>query len=146
MSSAAEIVAYLESKIEIALPSIQKSRHYYDLSKNDDVKNRYIYAVRPGEGAPNQGTIGKVTIQQEFEIQISREYEEKTNNDLSLRAAIEALFNDGEAVLFQVKTGRPASIILIGDPSFSAPEVDDSKKTASITFTFPILYRKNIRS
>lgn len=146
MSSPAEICAYIEGRVLSVLLSVAKSRHYYDFSKNDDVRNKHIFAVLPGSGTPLATTTKTSTIQQDFQVRISREYEEKQNNDESLRAAIASLYDDGELILKAIKQARPSSIMIIGDPSFSEPEVDDAKKAASIVFTYPITYRKSIGS
>lgn len=140
MSVEAAIITYLEDKIEALLGAPVASKHFYDFNKNDGANNDFIYAVRPGPANSIEGTVGRASFQQEFEIQIAREYQELGEDDLSLREAIEFIRSKFDLLLASV-VGKPSGNIRnILTPSFSAPEVNEAQKSVSITYTFPIIY------
>lgn len=144
MSNVSTIQAHIESVLESSLTGAKKSRHFYDFNKNDDVKNSYIYAVRPMSASATTGTLRSATIRQEFEIEIAREYQETGSNDEPLRSAILSLHNDNELVLASLLSSRPLGTILIEVPSISEPQIDDRRKSVSLIFTYPITYRKEL--
>lgn len=143
-SIVSEILTHFETVIEAQIPSIKKSRHYYGTGKTDDINNGHTYAIRPGSGSPVSGTLRSVTLEQDFELEITKEYIEKGVNDSSLRAAIETLIANHELVLASIPFHTITAVKKINHPSFSAPEVDAEKKSVSITFTYPITYSKSI--
>lgn len=145
MSSPKEIMEFIEAGIKNAVPTLMASRHFYDLEKNDGVKNGYIYAIRPSSASPTQGTVRSVTLEQDFEIQIEREFIEKGSNDIAIREAVDRIYSDNELIMKEISLRKAASILLIKEPSFSAPSINQSQKTVSIVFTYPIIYRKQIK-
>jgi hypothetical protein len=139
-----EVLSHFETKVEEAIPTIRKSRQYYNTSSVDDVNNGHTYAVRPGSASPTSGTLRSVTIEQEVELQITKEYVEKGATDQSIRAAVETLMLNHEAVLNIISFHSISGVQIIQHPSFSAPEIDEARKLVSITFTYPVIYRKFI--
>lgn len=141
------LITYLEESVQSAIPTISKSKHYYDFNKNDSVKNNHIFAVRPSSARNTPGTIRSVTIEQDFEIEISRDYIEKSTDDSSLRNAIDEIYQDNEKIIREISLRRTTlqNILFIGQPSFERPEVNENQKSVSITFTYPVTYRKSIK-
>lgn len=145
MSSPKEILEFIESSIKLAVPALMPSRHFYDLEKNDGVKNGYIFAIRPGSASPSQGVVRAVTLEQDFEVEIEREFVEKGSTDVAIREAVERIYSDNELIMKEVSLRKAASVLIIKEPSFSAPKINQSQKTVSIVFTYPIIYRKQIK-
>jgi hypothetical protein len=144
-SVVAEVITLIETAVGASVPLLIASRNYYDLEKNDGVKNSYIYAVRPGSASPVAGVTRSVTVEQDFEFEVSREFIEKANTDIAIREAVEQIYLDNELILKEVSLRRSGNILKVGDPSFSAPEINQIQKSVSIVFTYPITYRKSIR-
>lgn len=142
-----DIVSFLETSVQSAIPSITKSKHYYNFNKNDAVRNEFVFAVRPGRASSVNGVTRSVTVQQDFEIQISRDYVEKSSDDLSLRAAIDLIYRDNETIFREVslRKGAVSAVLMVGIPSFDQPDVNENQKSVSIVFTYPITYRKSIK-
>lgn len=142
-----EVLEYIESSVQTALPGIQKSRHYFNFSKNDSVKNNYIFAVRPGNANSVNGTLRSVTMSQDFEIEISRDYIENSSDDLPVRRAIDAIYADNEKILKEISLRKTTvvSILAVKEPSYSTPVINENTKSVSITFTYPVTYRKAIK-
>jgi hypothetical protein len=142
-----EIIAFIEASIENAIPSIKQSKHYYDLDKNDSVRNNHIYAVRPSSARSVSGAIRSVTMEQEFEIEISRDYVENGSSDAALRNAINLVYQDNEKILREISLRKTTinNVLKVSEPSFDAPKVNDKQKSVSITFSYPITYRKPIK-
>jgi hypothetical protein len=139
MSNVSAVVEFIATKISgLATPPIA-SRHFYDLSKNDGVKNSFIYAIRPGSADPVSGPVGRRTFEQDFEIEFAKEFKELSTNDEAIRDCVESIHQFGEG-LMAAMVGRPvnSNILLIKDPSFSKPEVDQNRKSVSITYTYQI--------
>lgn len=144
-SVVADVITLIENAVTVAVPALVKSRNYYDLNKNDGAKNSYIYAVRPGSASPTSGVTRSATLEHEFEIELSKEYLEIGSNDIAIRAAVEAIYLDNELILKEITLRRTGNILKVGEPSFSAPEINQTQKSVSIIFTYPITYRKSIR-
>ena len=145
MSSVSDILTFLEASIETVVPTIAKSKNYYDFLANPDNKNSHIYAVRPGSASSAVGVTRYATITQDFEVQIARDFFDNPINDEKLRAAINLIYADSELIVKELSLRKNASILVIQTPSFDAPEVDAKNKFVSINFTFPITYRKSIK-
>jgi hypothetical protein len=144
VSSAQEAVELLENAIKRVVPLLIASRNYYDLEKNDGVKNAYVFAIRPSSASPVTGVTRSVTIEQEFELEIEREFLEKGSTDLAIREAVERIYNDNELIIKEVSHSKTTNILKVGEPSFSAPKINQNEKTVSIVFSYPITYRKQI--
>jgi hypothetical protein len=140
-----EVVTFFESGIETAVPALKKSKFYYDFDRNPGTKNNYIYAVTPGPASPVDGTIRHVTMQQDFVVQIARDYSGSENNDESVRDAIETIFSDSELIMKEVSLRKDANILVIQSPSFERPEIHQDGRSVSISFTYPVIYRKSIK-
>jgi hypothetical protein len=144
-SVVAEVITLIETAVGASVPLLVASRNYYNLEKNDGVKNAYIYAVRPGSASSVAGVIRSATLEQEFEIEIAREFIEKATTDLAIREAVEQIYLDNELILKEITLRRSGNILKVGEPSYSAPEINQNQKSVSIIFTYPITYRKSIR-
>lgn len=145
MSNVSEILSFIESSVEAVIPTISKSKNYYDFLANSDNKNSHIYAVRPGSASSAVGVTRYATITQDFELQIARDFFDNPANDEKLRAAINLIYADSELILKELSLRKNSSILIVQTPSFDAPEVDAKNKFVSINFTFPITYRKSIK-
>ena len=136
---------FLETSINLAIPGLSASRNFYDLDKNDGVKNSYIYAIRPGSASPVSGVVKSVTIEQDFEVEFEREFVEKATNDIAIREAVERIYSDNELLMKEVSKRRAPSVLNIKEPNFSAPKINQNQKAVSIVFTYPITYRKQLK-
>ena len=145
MSSPKEVLDFIEQSIKVAVPGLLASRNFYDLEKNDGVKNGYIFALRPGSASPAGGVVRSVTLEQDFEIEIEREFIEKGSSDVAIREAVEKIYSDNELIMKEISLRKAASILIIKEPSFSAPKINQNQKAVSIVFTYPIIYRKQIK-
>lgn len=139
-----DIVTFFEASIETAVLTLKKSKFYYDLEKNPGTKDNYVYAVRPGSGSPVDGTIRSTTLRQDFEVEISRDFFGAEVSDVAIRAAVNQIFEDIEKITKEVAYRRTASILLIESPSFDAPVLNQNGRSVSVTFTYPVTYRKSI--
>jgi hypothetical protein len=140
-----EVITLIENAVTVSVPLLVKSRNYYDFNKNDGARNAYIYAVRPASASSVSGVIRSATIEQEFEVELSKEFVDTGSTDQSIRDAIEAIYLDNELILKEITLRRSGNILKVGEPSYSAPEINQNQKSVSITFTYPITYRKSIR-
>lgn len=139
-----DITTHFETVVEAQVEGITKSRHYYGTNQTDGLNNGHIYAVRPGRGTPVSGTLRNVTLEQEFELEISKKYIERAVGDSEIRDAIETIVQNHEAICAAISFHSINAVKQIKHPSFSAPEVDAEKKRVSITFTYPVTYQKSI--
>lgn len=140
-----DIISFIEASIELVVPTISKSKNYYDFVSNGDNKNNHIYAVRPGSASSSVGVTRYSTITQEFEVQLARDYFDHPADDVKLRAAVELINIDAEAILKELSLRKNLCILIVQPPSFGAPDIDAKNKVVSITFTYPITYRKSIK-
>ena len=142
-----EVLSFIEASVLNALPGIQKSKNYYNFSKNGNIKSDYIFAVRPGTASIVNGTLRSVTMSQDFEIEISRDYIENGSDDMAIRKAIDLIYSDNEKILKEVSLRKTdvVNIVLVQGPSFSQPTINENTKSVSITFTYPVTYRKPIK-
>lgn len=141
------IIDHIEGKIKEALPSIERSRYYFVLSNPEEAKSDFIFAVRPGSGSSVGGTIGNVTTEQDFEIEIVRKYNDKirAKNDEQIRKTEDLLYQDNEAILQKLVKNTHPDILLVKGPAFGAPDYDENTKHVSITFTYSITYKNRIQ-
>jgi len=144
-SVVSSILGFIEASVEAATPSLVKSKNYYDLNKNDGNNNAFIYAVRPSSASPISGVTRSATIEQDFELEIVKEFTGIGNTDQSIRDAVEAIYEANEAAIEKLAYKSLNAIIKVGEPSFSAPSVNDNQKYVSIVFTYPITFRKSIQ-
>lgn len=144
-SVVSEVITLIENGVSASVITLSKSKNYYDLEKNDGEKNRYVYAIRPGSASPVTGVTRSATLEQDFELEISRKFTEVHATDTAIREAIEIIYQDNEKILKELSLRRSGNILKVGEPSFSAPEINQTQKFVSITFTYPITYRKQIR-
>jgi len=144
-SSVKKIISFLEASVEAAVPSLYKSSYYFDLERNAATREAHIYAIRPGRANPISGTNHSVTLTQDFEIEICREYFASESNDKRLRDAVDEIYRDNEKIQKEISLRRFENILLIEPPSFSAPEIKPNGRSVSIIFTYPIIYRNSVK-
>jgi hypothetical protein len=145
VSKIGEIVTFLEQQIELVLPTIKKSPNYYNLKNNSGAHNNYIYAVLPGNANPVSGTIKSATYQQEFSIRITKDFIDRPHSDDKLREVIEQIYEDNEKIMDAVALRRSPTILVIEPPTIDRPEVQETEKSVSVTFSYSIQYRKSIQ-
>lgn len=145
MSIVSDVINFIETGVEAVVPTIAKSPHYYDTDKNPGIVSQYVYTVTPGPGTPTSGVTRYVTIEQEFKLELTKEYTEEMDNDESIRETIEELYQDNEDIIEELSLRKATNILKIGQPYFDTPQVDHNKKTVSIAYTYPITYRKSVK-
>lgn len=146
MSSAvSEVLKMIEDAIKTATPMIYPSRNFYDLTKNDGIKNAYIYAIRPTGASSVKGVTRFITVEHDFEIELVKEFIEKGSTDQSIRDAIESIYSDAELIMREISYRRSGNILVVGEPSFSEPQINQNQKSVSIIFKYPITYRKGVK-
>lgn len=144
-STVTEITTFLESKIINALSGIKRSPNYFAINNEPELqKYDYVYSVRPNQASPVLGTTGSLTLEQDFEIEIARKIKGNSKNDKEIRESIDLIYQDSEKLFNELSIRASGNIIVIKPPSYSAPEFDDNSKQVSITFTYPITFRKQI--
>lgn len=143
MSSEKVVLDFIEARIATITGAPKPSRHFYDLTKNDDSKNNFIYAVRPGSAQKVSGTIQAITYSQEFAIEIASDYGGKDSSDEALREAVEKIEAFAE-LLAKAMIVKVSPITLINPPTKNGPDVDASKRSVSRTYTFGITYRVHL--
>lgn len=142
MSKEKEILDLLEARIATIPGAPIPSRHYYDLSKNDNVKNTFIFAVTPGGSSNVEGTTRSFTTEQNFALEVSSEYIEKESNDIQIRESVEKIESFVQSFTLSLATmPRVQSIFLIKPPEKSDPVINQNIKSVSRTYTFAITYR-----
>lgn len=144
-SAVGKILTFLEESIELASPALTKSKHYFDFEKNPSTGESHIYAVRPARGSSTDGVTRSVTITQDFEIEISRDYYSSEADDIKLRETIDEIYKDNEKIQKEISLRKNADILQIAPPSFDAPKINENGRSVSIIFTYPVTYRKGVR-
>ena len=144
-STVGRIIEFLETSILLASPALTKSKHYFDFEKNPSTLDLNIFAVRPSRGSSSEGVTRSITINQDFEIEISREYYSSEADDFKLRETIDEIFKDNEKIQKEISLRKNTEILQILPPSFDAPRINENGRSVSITFTYPIIYRKGVR-
>ena len=147
MSSGAGLVAeYLGKCIKETIPLAKPSPYFYNPDKNSE-NERFVYAIRAGSLNAQNQLNRSMNVTQSFEIELIRSFNEVQNGDTELVAIIELLYNDHEKVFqrLSLRNSTEFRILNISDFSASSPDIDRTKKTASLTFTYRIHYRKEIK-
>lgn len=145
VSSVANIIAFLESSVELSSPALAKSKHYYDFSKNPTTRDKHIYAIRPGAASVVDGTLKSITVRQDFFLEISRDFFLSEADDNKLRETIDAIYADNEKIQKEISFRRLDEILKINPPSFDAPIMNENGRSVSIIFTYEIFYRKGVK-
>jgi hypothetical protein len=144
-SAVERIITFLESVIATVGPTLSPSKHYYDFELNPSTRDDRIFAVRPGRASSIEGTTKSVTINQEFEIELARDFFGSEANDLELRKAINAIYYDNEKIMKELSMSRSEDILNILPPSFDAPKINENGRSVSVVFNYPIIYRKSVK-
>lgn len=145
-SGAGLVVQYIEQSIAESIPGVRRSPFTYSPEKNNE-NDLFVYAVRTGPLNAQNQVNRTMNVTQSFEIELIRSFKEVGNGDAELVTSIESLYSDHEK-LFQKLSLRNSTefrILNISDFSSSGPEIDRTKKTASLTYTYRIHYRKEIK-
>lgn len=145
MSSVNDVISFIETNIVSVIPAIKQSPNYYNVGDNDNLSINHSYSVRPGNAGPISGTTNSATYEQEFEIEITRRYNDSRSGDSNLRSVIETLYIDHQTITKQLSLRRSAPILIVGVPSKSAPAIDEKNKFVSIIFNYPIQYREVVK-
>jgi hypothetical protein len=140
-----QIATFIEETIAANVSGLVKSPNYYNLNQNSGTQNDYIFAVRPASGSPTAGTTRSITIRQDYEVEIAKDYINKqSSKDEGLRAAIFDIHEDAEVIHAALSLRKNSNILIVEPPSFDRPEVNENGKFVSITFTYPVIYRKGV--
>ena len=139
------IVEFFEIIVRASVPSLSPSSNYYNFENNPSTRDGRVFAVRPGRASVIDGPTKVLTFNQEFELEISRDYFTNEANDTELRDAVDEIYKDNEKIMKELSFQRTDEIINILPPSFDAPKVNDNGRSVSIVFNYQIIYRKSVK-
>lgn len=123
-----------------------KLRYFRDLDKNDERTFDKGYYVVIGSGTPVDSVINSYTIDQDFDIILTRVNPRHETSDDGTIEIIKELHDYAEDIMQLLSTTNASNsnVCLIGEPSFSEPEILKDGKYINLTFSFIIKYRKKL--
>lgn len=144
MGAVNAVVTGLYAEVEAVIPEYKKAAHVWIREKNTDKKP--TIAVRPGSGASTAGTNRAVTIDQSFELELTRTWKPQAGlKGTDLDAQILQMQEDHEKVwkkIFQRRFNADPSVVLVVSAfDISSPEVDNENNTVSLLVTYQVVYR-----
>jgi len=144
MGAVDAVVTGLYVEAEAVIPEYKKAPHVWLREKNTDKKP--LIAVRPGSGASTSGTNRAVTIDQSFEVELTRTWKPQAGlKGSDLDAQILQMQEDQEKVwrrIFQRRfNAEPSVVLVVSAFDISSPEVDNENNTVSLLVTYQVVYR-----
>jgi len=144
-----DIAAAIETTIETVLPALTKLDFVIDPNKqfNNDRDGGNRYGVWPG-GIVNSEILTKVyVVDQEFRVQLLREYANRDGSDLSQRTVVYDLYDDLDTIMKELHQGRagcPGAILNIQFASASPPIFFEESDVALLDAFFTVKYTRNM--
>jgi len=145
MSYVEEIVSGIETKIvNILGASYKKSDFVYFVEKTNTKTSNDIFRVSMGSGKRVEGSLRTTTIQQEFYVQLTKQFTLKGDTDVDLRTKIFEIYDDHEKLYKESLFGNfdVQRVVLISEFDISGPEIDLENSTITIGATYIINYRQ----
>lgn len=147
MSSVQQIVTALLTKLAALLPDYEQAKFQWDMAKNTSKKP--LFSVRATAGANVPGTNLAITIDQSFEVELSRKWKPQAGlKDNDLDSQVLTLFADCENVWRSTFLRRldidPGQVLLVSVVDISEPAIDNENNTVAVVLTFTVKYRTNL--
>jgi len=144
MSIVADIFTSIQSKVAADLPSsYRKLRRVIDLDESDlKAALNGGWGVRHGAAGPADGILKAVTLDQTFEVVLSKCFVDKLDDDAK-QDAVNELHTNFESIycdLVNTKAGVPLNVLLVDQPSIADPEYFDA--TVALVCSFVVKFRK----
>jgi hypothetical protein len=149
VTAIADIIASLESELQVELPSYVKLAYIEDVAKNTFRKTgtKDCYGIRALEADQLPGVTKTITLNQEFEVILTSGYTQSTISDasqisdsLDLRANFLGLYKR----YVNGKGGLPGTILNITDLILQDPEYLDDDKVVVQRAKMNIQYRYSL--
>ena len=138
-----DIVTQMKAQIAENIPSRGESRYVWSLESNSYKTNRDLFAVRPLGASSVAGTNKTITLDQDFEVVLSTQFQNKGDNDASLQEAIFALHQDAET-LYRFAYQRKFNIdrvLVVNSVEIAEADIDNENNIVSVASRFNIKYR-----
>ena len=147
MPSVAEtIIDQIEVHINTLLPDYKKSPFVYALELNNRKTSSQVYSIRPGSALNVQSNTRAITLDQVFEVYLSRSFVKSNQNDESLQRKILEISEDHETLYREVFLRRltGGEVLIVQGVDILDPEIDFENDFVSITASYTIKYRNSI--
>lgn len=147
MPSVAELIMdQIEVHINTLLPSYDKSPFVYSLELNNRKTSKQVYSIRPGSALNVQSVTRAITLDQVFEVYLSKAYTNVSQNDLSLQEKVLEIMADHETLYKEVFLRRLAGgeVMIVQGVDLLDPEIDFDNHFVSITASYTVKYRNSI--
>ena len=143
MSMVEDIVDAIEARVNLEVPTYQRSQYIWDPTKNSDNKNDKYYAIRSGSATFVSGTCRTITIEQSFEVELGDNFRNRRDKDSDANDRIMELYQAHELIYRSImrdnfNIGR---VQVVNNLDIEAPEVDNDNKVCRIVATFTVRYR-----
>ena len=149
MPTVADIIAGLTTIIQTTLPDYLPLSYRVDIDKNRNTQRQSRFAIRPLgleslEGP--LGTVGRLDLQQRFEIILTDSWNGRLSNDEEIITKTGVLIDDAIKAFNAIAPNklRIGGIKNINQLSISDPDYVDEEKLIILPFTFNISYFRSI--
>jgi len=137
------ILNAIEARITALSLGRTKLKYSYDLEKNGkrSENNAYGYGVGGGEGVP--GTLKAVTMDQEFFVVLTENYENRSNDNKEV-IELKGIYDDMEVIyqdFVSSKLGINSTVLLVSNISLDEPE-KISENTIAVKARFTVRHRQ----
>lgn len=142
-----QIVDAFETEVASILGGTYKELRYkYDIEQNNFNTNDKRYGVRPLFGETVSGVLCHYTMDQEFEVTITRRFTNKYNDDSLQTAVLETAdkFDDIFKSIKSSKLGIPSIVILVSGFTMDEPEIFDENNVVALRANFTVRYRQKL--
>jgi len=142
-----DLIVGISTQVEVVAPTFSELAKQINVEDNSQCNTDLKYAVLPKSFTQISGALKFVTIQQNFEIKLTKQYSSSQLDDSNKRTVTIELFDltyDIYKKIIETKAGLPAVVINILDLSVSDPIYLESDHTSLVTSNFSIVYRVQI--
>ena len=144
-----DLINGIIARVQAALPEYSASNFQVTNEKNRNSQRRNKFAVRPlglqsAEGA--QGTVGRLDLIQQFEVELSNSYTGNLSNDSEVVSKTAALIDDAITAFNAIAPNKIAigGVKNINTLSIEDPGYNEISKEIVLPFTFNIYYFRSI--
>lgn len=140
------VIDYLENAITTAIEGVKKSPNQYTTENNSAI-DKFVYAVRAGSLSASSQRFQEMNVTQNFEVELIKSFSEASRGDKEVSELVLELFDYHEKIFQKIALRNSTEFRILSIEEFSAsdPEIDRIKKTASITYSYRIHYRKELK-
>ena len=144
VTAIADIIASMESEIALEYPTYGELAYKEDVAKNSSNTIDEKYGVRALAASQLPGVTKNVTLNQEFEVILTKKYNQAIVDDSSQRSVAEDLRAKHLCIykrLINGKAGLPGTVLNVTDLILSEPEYGADDKVVIQRASMNIQYR-----